>query len=99
MLELLYFVYTFINILNLILFLFCMPGVPGVISLSHPREYITSPPPWRLLSSFNPRLPRPFTSTRLGIPGRSQIAADIAGHMDGQPPQNSLTNSSLEQII
>ena len=76
-----------------------MPGVPGVISLSHPCEYLTPTPPWWPLSSFNPCLPRPFTSTRLGIPGCTRVAADIAGYMDGQPAQNSLISSSLEQII
>ena len=79
-----------------------MPAGPGVSSLSHPCEYITSPPllpPQRLLSSFNPLLPRPSTSSRLGISSCSQIAADIAGHMDGQPATNSLISSSLDQNI
>ena len=82
--------------------LFCMPAVPGVTSLAHPCEYITPPPllpPQRLLSSFNPLLPRPFTSSRPGISSRSQIAADIAGHMDGQRSSNSLISSSLNQNI
>ena len=101
-----YIVCIFINILNIILFLFCMPAVPGVTSLAHPCEYITPPPPFlppqRLLSSFNPLLPRPFTSSGPRISSRSQIAADIAGHMDGQRssqfPYKQLTESEYSVV-
>ena len=69
--------------------------------LTHVSTLHPPPPhtPQRHLSSFNPLLPRPLTSSKPGISGRSQIAADTAGHMDGQPCTISLISSSLDQNI